>query len=80
MKTEYRKRAEARKNFEDVWERSYNEVQILSREKFEACRRYVEQNPVEARLSATAEEYRYSSAGSSAGIDPIPVHFAKSRG
>jgi putative transposase len=64
----------------DVWERSYNEVQILSLEKFEACKRYIEENPVKAGLSPTAEEYRYSSAGRMAEVDLMPAHFEKARG
>lgn len=58
-----------------VWERSYNEVQILSMEKFEACRLYIEQNPVRARLAASAEEFAYSSVGRIAVVDPVPGHF-----
>ena len=60
-----------------VWERGYNEAQIRTLERFEACRRYIEQNPVRAHLSATAEEFAYSSANCTAEIDPVPGHFAK---
>jgi putative transposase len=68
------------KSKREVWERSYNEVQILSREKFESCRRYIEENPIKSSLSATAREYRYSSACLANKIDPMPEHFEKARG
>ena len=63
------------KSKRDVWERSYNEVQVVSREKFEACRRYIEENPVKAGLCATAAEYKYSSVCLGHGIDAMPGHF-----
>jgi putative transposase len=58
----------------DVWMRSFNESQILTGEKFAACVRYVEENPVRARLAKTAGGYPYSSAGRG-GFDPMPTHF-----
>ncbi|HTW80561.1 MAG TPA: transposase [Terracidiphilus sp.] len=63
------------KSKRDVWERSYNEVQIIVREKFEACKRYIEENPVKAGLCASPEEHLYSSAHRGGGIDPMPEHF-----
>jgi putative transposase len=57
----------------DVWMKSFNEVQILTPKKFSACRRYIEENPVEERLVSTAEEYPYSSA-SCALLDEPPPH------
>ena len=68
------------KSKRDVWERSFNEVQILNQEKFEACKRYIEENPVKAGLAATPKEYPYSSAGRLSEIDPMPAHFAKAQG
>jgi putative transposase len=52
------------KSGREVWERSFNEVQVVRLEKFEACRRYIEENPVRERLSIAAHEYVYSSARS----------------
>ncbi len=46
----------------DVWERGHNEVQILSRDKFEARKRHNEENPVKAGLALAAAEYLHSSA------------------
>jgi putative transposase len=45
-----------------VWERSFNEVQVLNLEKFDAFKKYIEENPVRAGLAATSREYPYSSA------------------
>jgi len=56
----------------DVWMRSFNEEQVLTREKFVACRRYIEENPVEERLVGTASEYRYSSASVGLMDEPLP--------
>ena len=59
----------------DVWARSYNETQILDRKKFEACRLYIEQNPVRAGLASSAETYAYSSAKNPTASDPRPSSF-----
>jgi putative transposase len=63
------------KSKRDVWERSYNEVQILERERFEACKGYIEENPAKAGLCATAAEYMFSSARWSDAVDAMPSHF-----
>jgi len=58
----------------DVWERSFNESQIATAEKFVACVRYIEENPVRKRIVFGATEYPFSSAGED-GFDPMPAHF-----
>ena len=58
----------------DVWMRSFNESQVMAREKFEGAVRYIEENPVRARLVAVARDYRFSSAGRD-DMDPMPAHF-----
>jgi putative transposase len=58
----------------DVWERSFNEVQILFPDKFAACRIYVEQNPVRERLVIAAEDFPYGSAAHLDMVDPTPSH------
>jgi putative transposase len=63
------------KSKRDVWERSYNEVQILEHGKFEACKKHIEENPVKAGLCAGPREFLYSSAHQGDGIDPMPGHF-----
>ncbi len=59
----------------EVWERSFNETQILTLEKFESCRRYIEENPVRASLSAAPTEFPHSSAALVDALDPMPGHF-----
>jgi putative transposase len=61
----------------DIWERSFNESQIRSWDKFEACRRYIEQNPLRAGLDASEGEYVFSSAHWPGRVDPIPEHFVR---
>ena len=58
----------------DVWERGFNESQIMSEEKFGNCVRYIEENPVRRDLAASPNEYRFSSA-SCGTLDPMPSHF-----
>jgi putative transposase len=57
----------------DVWERSFNESQISSAEKFANSVRYIEQNPVRRELVSTPEDFQFSSAGRD-GFDPTPSH------
>jgi putative transposase len=63
------------KSKRDVWERSYNEEQILERAKFEACKKYIEENPMKAGMCTRSEEYLFSSAREEWGVDPMPAHF-----
>jgi putative transposase len=60
------------KSKSDVWMRSFNESQIMSEEKFVACLRYIEENPVRRGLVATPQDYRFSSA-SVGPLDTMPV-------
>jgi putative transposase len=57
----------------DVWMRSFNESQISTADKFAGCVRYVEENPVRARLATSADGYPFSSA-SQLRLDPMPAH------
>ncbi|QMV20304.1 transposase [Granulicella sp. 5B5] len=57
----------------DVWMRGYNEAQIRTPEKFSACRRYIEDNPVRKHLCEAPLLYLYSSADD-LRIDPAPEH------
>jgi len=61
----------------DVWERSFNSAQIISIVKFAMCKRYIEENPVRARLATIAQDYAYSSAGLMDGLDQMPDHFLR---
>jgi putative transposase len=58
----------------DVWMKSFNESQVTTKEKFAECVRYIEENPVRARLVTSADAYPYSSAGQD-GLDAMPTHF-----
>ncbi len=61
------------KSKQDVWERSFNESQISSQEKFLGCVRYIEENPVRRGLVTTPAAYRFSSVGCDS-LDPMPSH------
>jgi putative transposase len=58
----------------EVWSRSFNETQILTFEKFEACKTYIEQNPVRAGLVASPESFVHSSKHPRHRVDPRPPH------
>ena len=58
-----------------VWMRSFNETQIMSKEKFVHCVSYVEANPVRRRLATTPAAYSFSSANGGP-FDAMPVHLA----
>ena len=62
------------KSKRDVWMKSYNESQVATADRFEECVRYIEENPVRARLVESAEAYSLSSAGC-VGMDAMPAHF-----
>ena len=56
----------------DVWERGYNESHIRTREKFDACKSYIEQNPVRKRIVERPELFAFSSASGSIPVNPRP--------
>jgi putative transposase len=58
----------------DVWMPSYNKSQISTATKFVECVRYIEENPVRARLVSSADAYAFSSTGED-GMDPMPARF-----
>ncbi len=43
----------------EVWQRGFTEAQVMNPESFEAHREYIAQNPVKARLVASAEEFPF---------------------
>jgi putative transposase len=61
------------KSKHDVWMRSFNESQILTKEKFMNGVRYIEENPVRRGLVSTPEAYPFSSA-TGGSMDTIPLH------
>jgi REP-associated tyrosine transposase len=46
----------------EVWQRGFSDERIWDRESFLAHRAYIDQNPVKAGLTRSAEEYPYCSA------------------
>ena len=60
----------------DVWMRSFNETQIMTKEKFDRCSLYIENNPVRRGLALTPEMYPFSSANGGP-LDAMPMHLAR---
>jgi putative transposase len=65
------------KSVRDVWERGYDSRRITDGEHFDACRRYIEENPVRGRMVVAAEDYAYSSCGRRGMVDPKPLWFGQ---
>lgn len=59
----------------DVWERGYDSRRIEDASHFDACRTYVEENPVRARMVTSAAEYPYGSCGRGELVDARPLWF-----
>jgi putative transposase len=57
----------------DVWMRSFNESQVMDKEKFSNCVRYIEENPVRRGLVSTPQAHPFSSA-TRGRLDPMPLH------
>jgi len=57
----------------DVWMRSFNESQTMTKSKFIFCLQYIEQNPVRRGLASSPQSYPFSSAAH-APLDPMPLH------
>ena len=63
-----------------VWERGFNEAQVLNPDKFAALKAYIEENPVRARLVLSSREYAFSSAHSDCRLDSTPLFIGAARG
>ena len=59
----------------DVWMRSFNETQIMTKEKFVRCALYIENDPVRRGLALAPEMYPFSSAVGGP-FDAMPLHLA----
>ena len=57
----------------DVWMRSFNESQIVNKQKFISCVKYIEENPVRGGLVSVPEAHLFSSAVGGR-LDPVPPH------
>ena len=68
----------------DFWFREYHDRYIRGRRHFDACRDYIESNPVEAGLAGSPEAWRWSSAmvqkGRTAGGTPAVPGVAEDLG
>jgi len=58
----------------DIWMRGFNESQILSSAKFDACKMYIEANPVRKGWTTSAESFIHSSAHKPDVVDAKPAH------
>jgi putative transposase len=56
----------------EVWQRGFTDHRIRDAEDYAKHRRYILQNPVEARLRERAEDYPYCSAAPGFELDPVP--------
>ncbi len=56
----------------DVWERGHFDKRIKDRNGYEACVRYIHENPVVEKMVDRADAYEFSSAHGSAMVDPMP--------
>ena len=61
----------------DVWERGYDSRRITDAERFDTCQRYVEENPVRARMVESASEYSFGSRARAELVDPRPSWFGR---
>jgi putative transposase len=57
----------------DVWMRSFNESQIMTKQKYLNGVRYIEENPVRQGLASDPQAYPFSSAARDF-LDPMPLH------
>ena len=57
----------------DVWTRSFNESQIMTKQKFIQCVSYIEGNPVRRGLVSTPQAHPFGSAACRP-LDPMPLH------
>ena len=56
-----------------IWQKGFSEVRVLDSEAFENQLKYIHNNPVVAKLAASAEAYSYSSASDPSELDPPPA-------
>jgi putative transposase len=61
------------KSKRDVWMRSFNETQIMTKEKYTRCVSYIENNPVRRGLASAPGMYPFSSAVAGL-LDTMPLH------
>lgn len=60
-----------------VWQRGFDDRRMRNREEFVAAKDYIHQNPVEAKLVCSPDEYRWSSAW--VGLEPATTSGAEAQ-
>ncbi len=63
-----------------VWQAGYHDRWIRDAEEYETRKRYIELNPVTAKLVNRAEEYALSSASGKFELDPSQFHDTSTSG
>jgi putative transposase len=64
------------KSKQEVWDRGYFDRRIADVAAFDACREYIEQNPVRGHLATSAENYPYTSLRRPEMLDHKPEWFS----
>ena len=59
----------------DVWNKGFFDRRIEDRASFDACKEYIEQNPVRANIVLKASEYAYTSLMNPDIVDDTPQWF-----
>jgi putative transposase len=57
---------------EDIWQAGFSDHRIRDLQDFYSHILYIEQNPVRARICASADEYLYSSLSKKIALDAVP--------
>jgi putative transposase len=60
------------KSMTDVWERGHFDRRITDLQGYEACVKYIHQNPVVGGMVDSADAYAFSSASAGALVDAMP--------
>ncbi len=58
----------------DVWNRGFNETQVMDQKAFVKTKAYIEQNPVRRGLVNLPEDFPYSSARKTEPLASMPAH------
>jgi putative transposase len=61
----------------DVWERGYDNRRITDALHFDVSKRYIEENPVRARMVTSQGEFPFSSCAKPEMVDPTPPWFGQ---
>jgi putative transposase len=56
----------------EIWQTSFHDRRVRDSGEYQKFRRYIHENPVEARLVEVADEWPYSSAHTGFDLDDVP--------